>query len=324
MHLPIRRPHLAAVPPQLMCCHVGPALRAGWSGVVPVGGSSYGRSMPSLAVASVDQPVAVHYEDSGGRGRPVVLIHGWPLSGRSWARQVPALVAAGYRVIDYDRRGFGESDQPGQGYDYDTFSDDLAALLTALDLRDVTLVGFSMGGGEVARYVGRHGHERVRALAFLGAVPPYMQVGADNPDGAIDDAGIVGLQDGIRAGREEFFAGFTRAFFSSNGVLKVTERDVQDALALGRLGEDKAVLDCVDAFCRTDFRSDLAAIASAGLPTLVVHGDSDAIVPLEASGARTHAAVPGSTYVVIADGPHGIGVSHTDEVNAALLDFLAG
>jgi non-heme chloroperoxidase len=174
----------------------------------------------------------VHVEDSGGSGRPVVLIHGWPLSGESWSEQVGPLSAAGYRVVAYDRRGFGRSDKPSKGYDYDTLADDLDGVLSELDLTDVTLVGFSMGGGEVARYVARHGQDRLHSVVFAAAVPPYLMKGDDNPDGPLTEEAAAEMAQGLEQDRTTFFDGFTRDFFSANGVLKVSEEQRQEAIAL--------------------------------------------------------------------------------------------
>jgi non-heme chloroperoxidase len=263
--------------------------------------------------------ISLHYTDTGGDGRPVVLIHGWPLSGRSWADQEGALIEAGYRVVAYDRRGFGDSDKPESGYDYDTFAADLAGLLDGLDLTDVTLVGFSMGGGEVARYLGTHGSRRVRSAVLAGAVPPYLLKTDDNPDGGLADDDVQGMIDGARSDRAGFLDGFTTNFFSVDGELKVTEEQRQQALALQQPASDAALVGCIDAFGRTDFRGDLPKI---DVPTLVIHGDSDAIVPLEVSGQRSAESIPDATLVVVEGAPHGFNVSHRDEFNAALLDFL--
>ncbi len=261
----------------------------------------------------------LNYTDSGGDGRPVVLIHGWPLSGASWSEQVPALTEAGYRVLAYDRRGFGDSAKPGSGYDYDTFAADLAGFLEGLDLRDVALVGFSMGGGEIARYVGNHGQDRLAKVVFAAAVPPYLLKTDDNPEGGLTREDVDGMKEGAAGDRESFLDGFTTDFFSANGELKVTEAQRQEALTLAAQAEDKALVDCIEAFGATDFRADLEKVT---VPTLVIHGDGDATVPFEVSGKRTAEAVDGARLVVVADGPHGLNVSHAEEFNRALLDFL--
>ena len=276
--------------------------------------------MTLLAVGTDNNtPVELHYEDYG-TGRPVVLIHGWPLSGRSWENQVPALIEAGYRVITYDRRGFGTSSQPWGGYDYDTFAADLDALLRHLDLTDVTLVGFSMGGGEVVRYIGTYGTDRIAKAVLAAAVPPFLHKTDGNPDGALDDAAIAGFLGAVQADRIAFLDAFTTGFFSAGDTLKVSEAQRGYARDLAAVASPKGTLDCITAFSYTDFRDDVAKIT---VPTLVIHGDSDAIVPFEASGKRAHEAIAGSELVVIKDGPHGINASHAGEFNAALLEFLA-
>ena len=264
-------------------------------------------------------PVRLHVEDSGGTGRPVVLIHGWPLSAEAWQAQVGPLGEAGYRVIAYDRRGFGRSEKPADGFDYDTLAADLAGILEERDLRDVTLVGFSMGGGEVARHVANHGEERLRSVVFAAAVPPCLMKSEDNQDGPLTPEKAKEKEAAFKADREAYFEDFTRNFFSANDVLKVSEAQRQDAIAICRQADPAAALGCMQAFATTDFRADLAKVT---VPTLVLHGDSDAVVPFEGSGKRTHAAIAGSELVLLRDAPHGCNVSHADEFNAALLKFL--
>lgn len=260
----------------------------------------------------------IHVAESGGEGRPVVLIHGWPLSSKSWSEQVPALKDAGYRVVAYDRRGFGESD-PGDGYDYDKLSDDLHNVLEQLDLTDVTLVGFSMGGGEVARYGTRHGFEKIHSVVFASAVPPLLMQSDDNPDGPLTEDAAGEMEGGLKDDRDAFFDGFAEQFYSAGGELKVTEEQVQEAIALCKLSDQEAAVGCMEAFATTDFREDLPKIT---LPTLVIHGDSDGVVPFEGSGKRTHEAIEGSELVLIEGAPHGCNVSHAVEFNKALLAFL--
>jgi non-heme chloroperoxidase len=265
--------------------------------------------------------ITLNYEDTGGDGRPVVLIHGWPLSGASWSAQKEVLVDAGYRVIAYDRRGFGKSDKPEDGYDYDTFTADLAGLLESLDVRDAVLVGFSMGGGEVARYLGQHGDgDRVRAGVFAGAVPPYLLKTEDNPDGGLSDDDVEEMQDGARSDREGFLRDFLTNFYSANGELAVSQERVDASYELSTQASDEAVVACIAAFGRTDFRADVSAISQ---PCLVIHGSADAVVPFEVSGQRTAEMLENSTLVVVENGPHGFNVSHAEEFNRALLDFLA-
>lgn len=263
--------------------------------------------------------VRLHVEDSGGDGRPVVLIHGWPLSAESWKAQVGPLKEAGYRVVAYDRRGFGRSDKPDGGFDYDTLAADLAGVLEDLGLRDVTLVGFSMGGGEVARYVANHGEDRLRSVVFAAAVPPYLLKTADNPDGPLTEDKAKEMEDGLKADRAAFFDQFTRDFFSAKGRLKVSEPQRREAIDLAEQSDQQAALGCMEAFATTDFRDDLKQVS---VPTLVLHGDSDGTVPFEGSGQRTHAAIAGSELVVVPDAPHGFNVSHAEAFNKALIAFL--
>jgi len=264
-------------------------------------------------------PVELYYEDHGS-GSPVVLIHGWPLSGRSWENQVPVLVDRGHRVVTYDRRGFGRSSQPWGGYDYDTFAADLDALLSYLDLSDATLVGFSMGGGEVVRYISRYGTDRVSRAVLAAAVPPYLYKSDDNPEGGLDDATIQEFQEGVRADRLAFLDAFLTNFFAGgyrSDLISEPARLYNREIAA--FASPKGTLDCISAFSYTDFRDDLAKVT---VPTLVIHGDSDAIVPFEVSGKRSHEAIENSSLVLIEGGPHGLNATHAGQFNRALLDFL--
>lgn len=277
--------------------------------------------MPRINVGeSNGEPVELHYEDAG-EGRPVVLIHGWPLSGRAWEAQVPALVEAGYRVVTYDRRGFGQSSQPGGGYDYDTLAADLDVLLRSLDVTDATLVGFSMGGGEVARYLGAFGSERIRSAVFASAVPPYLYKSEDNPDGGLDDATIEQFESGVKGDRLAFLETFVE-YFTSAGERSdlVSEPAKRFMWNIASAASPKATLDCIGALGRTDFRDDLAKI---DVPVLVIHGDSDGVVPFEISGKRTAESVKDATLQVVEGGPHGINASHPEEFNRALIEFVA-
>ncbi|GAA2172372.1 alpha/beta hydrolase [Agrococcus versicolor] len=263
--------------------------------------------------------VQLHITDSGGEGRPVVLIHGWPLSAESWQPQRRALTAAGFRVVDYDRRGFGQSDKPEDGYDYDTFADDLESVLRSLDLVDVTLVGFSMGGGEVARYVARHGESRIRSVVFAASVTPFMHTTDDNPDGPLGDDLYGQLRGGLVEDRAAFFEEFVRGFYSVDGDVRVGDGDLKAAVDMCMQSSQTAAVAAMDAWATTDFRDDLAKVT---VLTLVIHGSGDATVPFEGSGARTHAAIAHSELVVVDDAPHGLTTSHADEFDAALLRFV--
>ena len=262
----------------------------------------------------------LHVDDTGGDGRAVVLIHGWPLSGESFNAQVPALSAAGYRVVTYDRRGFGRSTKPHTGDTYDTLAEDLNTLLEAMDLTDVTLVGFSMGGGEVARYTSTFGSKRLHSVVFASAVPPYLMQSDDNPDGPLTEDAAATMTAALTEDENAFYDGFTKDFFSVNGELKVTEAQRQEGLTLCKQADKTAALACMAAFATTDFRDDLTKVT---VPALILHGDGDVIVPFEGSGKRAHAALPGSELHVIAGAPHGCNLSHSDEWNATLIAFLA-
>jgi non-heme chloroperoxidase len=277
--------------------------------------------MPKLTVDTVNNsPVVLNYEDHGS-GKPIILIHGWPLSLRSWELQVPALIEAGYRVIAYDRRGFGQSSQPYEGYDYDTFATDLHKLIEHLDLQDVTLVGFSMGGGEVVRYISTYGVERVKKAVLAGAVPPYLYKSADNPEGALDDATIEEFLNGVKTDRIGFLDNFTTNFFTAGDRDDlVSESFRQYNLDIASFASPKGTLECIKAFAYTDFRDDVAKI---NIPTLIIHGDSDSIVPFEASGKLSHNLIEGSELAVIEGAPHGFNATHAEQFNKELIQFLA-
>jgi non-heme chloroperoxidase len=275
--------------------------------------------MPYISVGQENSgSIDLYYEDHGS-GKPVVLIHGWPLSGRSWEKQVPVLLDAGYRVITYDRRGFGDSSKPTLSYDYDTFAEDLHKLITKLDLRDFALVGFSMGGGEVARYLGKYGSERVKKAAFLAAIPPFLLKTPDNPSG-VDGSVFDGIKASIAADRLAFLTSFFNNFYNVDvyGGKQVSEQAVRFSWNIASGASPKGTLDSVSAWL-TDFRKDLAGI---DVPTLVIHGDADRIVPFEASGKRTHELVKGSRLLTVKNGPHGLNLTHAEQVNRELLDFL--
>jgi pimeloyl-ACP methyl ester carboxylesterase len=275
--------------------------------------------MPYINVGQENSgSIDLYYEDHGS-GKPVILIHGWPLSGRSWEKQVPVLLAAGYRVITYDRRGFGDSSKPVAGYNYDVFAEDLHKLMIKLDLRDVALIGFSMGGGEVARYLGTYGSGRARKAAFLASIPPFLLKTPDNPSGVDGDA-FEGIKAGIAADRLAFLSAFFANFYNVDvlGGKLVSDQVVQLSWNIAAGASPKGTLDCVSAWL-TDFRKDLARF---DVPTLIIHGDADRIVPIDASGKRTHELVKGSRLTIIEGGPHGLNWTHADQVNRELLDFL--
>ena len=265
------------------------------------------------------QPIELYFEDHGS-GQPVVLIHGFPLSGHSWERQEAALLGAGYRVITYDRRGFGASSKPSSGYDYDTFTDDLKHLLEHLDLQNVVLVGFSMGNGEVTRYLSKYGSSRVSKAVLMSAITPYLLQTDDNPEG-VPQSVFDGIMDNIRKDRPAFLSAFFENFYNVD-VLKgtrISDDAVRMSWNVAAGASATATLACVSTWL-TDFRADVAQIK---VPTLIMHGDADRILPIQATGARLPALIPGSEYVVIKNGPHAIGWTHAEEVNAALLNFLA-
>jgi pimeloyl-ACP methyl ester carboxylesterase len=288
-----------------------------------MGGAAAGAAVNQKDSSNADttpaDSVRLHIEDSGGSGRPVVLIHGWPLSAQAWEPQVSVLRAAGFRVVAYDRRGFGRSDKPESGYSYDTLADDLQRVMDQCGLQDVTLVGFSMGGGEVARYIARFGESRLHSVVFAAAVPPYLMKTADNPDGPLTAEKAQQKKQAFEQDRNSYFEKFTTDFFSANGKLQVTESQREAAIALCLQSAQHAALACMDSFGTTDFRNDLKKVT---VPTLVIHGDADAIVPIEGSGQRTHHAVPHSKLVTVRGAPHGLNLTHAQAFNDALLSFL--
>jgi non-heme chloroperoxidase len=288
-----------------------------------LGGAAAGAAASPEGLSSVDpkpeDAIRLHIEDTGGDGRPVVLIHGWPLSARAWEPQVLVLQAAGYRVVAYDRRGFGRSDKPESGYSYDALADDLQQVLVQCALQDVTLVGFSMGGGEVARYIARHGESRLHSVVLAAAVLPYMMNTTDNPEGPLTPGKAQQMRSALEQDRSSFFKQFTSDFFSANGVLQVTDSQRGDATAMCLQSAQPAALACMESFSTTDFREDLKKVT---VPTLVIHGDADAIVPIEGSGLRTHRAILHSKLVRVNGAPHGLNVSHAKVFNDALLTFL--
>ncbi len=267
-------------------------------------------------------PVELYYEDQG-QGQPVVLIHGYPLDGHSWERQTRELLAQGYRVITYDRRGFGQSSKVNTGYDYDTFAADLNTVLETLDLREVVLVGFSMGTGELARYVGRYGHDRVAKLAFLASLEPFLVQREDNPDGVPRDV-FDGIATAAKADRYAWFTQFYRDFYNLDENLgaRISQEVVIANWNLAVTSAPVAAYAVVPAWIE-DFRDDVESVRAAGKPTLILHGTKDNILPIDATARRFHQAVPDADYVEIDGAPHGLLWTHAEEVNAALTAFLS-
>jgi len=275
--------------------------------------------MPYITVGKENSGnIDLYYEDHGS-GKPVVLIHGYPLSCISWEKQLPVLLDAGRRVITYDRRGFGKSSQPTTGYNYDTFAEDLRKLVTHLKLRDFALAGFSMGGGEVARYLGKYGSKGVSKAVIISGVPPFLLKTSDNPEG-VDGSVFEGIEKAVVADRYAFFTEFFKNFYNTDLLLgkRVSEQVVQSSWNLAAGASPTASLACVPTW-HEDFREDLSKI---DVPTLVLHGDADRILPIAASGLRTASLIKGARLVVVKDGPHCITWTHADEVNSELVNFL--
>ena len=261
--------------------------------------------------------IELYYEDRG-TGTPVVLVHGWPLNGGSWERQSAALLAAGYRVITYDRRGFGRSSAPNEGYDYNTMARDTATLIDSLDLKDAALFGFSMGGGEVARYMGKYNAGRVTKCGFISSIAPALRKDGGNPEG-VDPSTFDGMKGMIEKDRYDLLQSFGKMFYNQS-LLKhaVSDAKLQADFLVASQSSYQAMLFCVDAWLE-DFREDVKQIT---VPTLVIHGNDDQIIPLANSGARIQGLVPSAKVHVVQDGPHGLIWTHAHEVNVALLDFL--
>ena len=262
--------------------------------------------------------IDLYYEDRGS-GPPVLLVHGWPLSGGSWERQSQMLLASGFRVITYDRRGFGRSSAPSVGYDYDTLASDTAKLVDKLGLADLTLVGFSMGGGEVARYMNKFGGKGVTKCAFISAITPALRKDGNNPDG-VDPAVFEGIKANIEKDRYAFLTNFLHDFFNKKllGGTHISDEAIQANWNVAASSSYGAMLKCVDAWLE-DFRPDLATIK---VPTLVVHGGQDKIVPAPASGQRMKQFIPHAQVHVIDDAPHGLNFTHATKLNQLLLELV--
>lgn len=267
-------------------------------------------------------PIELYYEDQGA-GQPVVLIHGYPLDGHSWERQTRELLAQGYRVITYDRRGFGQSSKVSTGYDYDTFAADLHTVLETLDLRDVVLVGFSMGTGELARYVAKYGHQRVAKLAFLASLEPFLVQRDDNPEGVPQEV-FDGIAAAAKGDRFAWFTDFYKNFYNLDENLgtRISQEAVTGSWNVAISSAPVAAYAVVPTWIE-DFRGDVEAVRAAAKPTLILHGTKDNILPIDATARRFHQAVPDAEYVEVEGAPHGLLWTHADEVNAALKDFLS-
>ncbi|GAA3486411.1 MULTISPECIES: alpha/beta fold hydrolase [Streptomyces] len=277
--------------------------------------------MPYITVGQENtNPVELYFEDQGG-GQPVVLIHGFPLDGHSWERQSAALLDAGYRVITYDRRGFGQSSQPTTGYDYDTFAADLNTVLETLDLKDAVLVGFSMGTGEVARYVSTYGSGRVAKVAFLASLEPCLLKSDDNPDGVAPKAFFDDVVAAVKADRYAYYTAFFHDFYNLDENLgtRISEEAVRHSWNTAARGGSFAA-SAAPATWYTDFRADIPAV---DVPALILHGTADRILPAEGTARPFHKALPSADYVEIEGAPHGLLWTHAEEVNTALLAFLA-
>ena len=276
--------------------------------------------MPYIKKSSKEQDknINLYYEDYG-KGKPVILIHGWPLSSAMWEQQKWAIVEAGFRCIAYDRRGFGKSDFPWDGYDYDTMAKDLNDLITELNLNDVSLVGFSMGGGEIGRYVGKYGTDKLSKLVFLSSIAPFMMKTEDNPEGVPEEV-FEGFKDELENDRLDFLKGFGKDFVNyEDNKDKISEALLHYTWNIAAHASPKGTIDCVNAFGKTDLRQDLKKI---DIPTLFMHGDADEVVPIEPTAKQGHKMVPESRLHIIEGAPHGCFLTHKDEVNKTLLEFL--
>ena len=273
-----------------------------------------------MAYVLTNDGTEIFYRDQG-RGRPVVLIHGWPLTGDSWDATANLLIENGLRVIDYDRRGFGRSGQPGYGYDYDTLAADLATLIDKLDLTDVTLVGFSMGGGEVVRYLARYGATRVGRAVLISAVTPYLLKTDENPDG-VDSKVFDDVEKGIRKDRFDFFKTFAEQFYGRSALKHTVSQGVLDWFQyMQSSGSTRSILQTAKSWSTTDFRSDVAGIT---VPLLVIHGTGDKTVPYEASGKRIKGLLPHASVVEFDGEPHGLFMTAPDRLHHELLLFIGG
>ncbi|MFT3705960.1 MAG: alpha/beta hydrolase [Agriterribacter sp.] len=266
------------------------------------------------------EEISIAYSDYG-KGQPVILIHGWPSSREMWEYQINEIVTAGYRLIKYDRRGFGKSSKPWTGYDYETLAEDLHELIMRLDLNNVILVGFSMGGGEVVKYIAKYGEERVARIALISSIIPYLQKSPSNPEGA-DQEIFDEMIKGVRNDRMGFLDEFGKKFFGVGFLNQpVSTPFLHHFLELASKATQQSTVECIKSFSRTDFRDDVKKIT---VPTLLIHGDNDKIVPIEISSERTAQMISHAELVIYEGGPHGLFYTHKEQFNADLLNFFAG
>src|SRR4051812_32630744 len=275
--------------------------------------------MSTITVGRENSATIELYVEDVGSGSPVVLLHGWPLDGRSWEPQIHPLLEAGHRVINYDRRGFGRSSRPAGGYDFDTLAADLDKVLTELDVHDATLIGFSLGTAELARYIGMHGTDRLNGCVFIESLAPSFTKSAENP-GGVDEAAVAGVQQAIRDGRFAWLTGLLGDFLNLDDYLgtRVSEDTVRNAWNAGAGASPLATWACVPGWL-DDFTEDITRI---DVPTLIIHGTADRILSIDGQGRRLHAALPEARYVEIDGGPHVLCVTHAAEVNRELLAFV--
>jgi pimeloyl-ACP methyl ester carboxylesterase len=273
-----------------------------------------------MPVLTLKDETRIYYKD-WGVGPTVVFSHGWPLNADMWENQMMFLASEGFRVVAPDRRGFGRSDQPWEGYDHDTFSEDLSQLIEALDLKDITLAGYAMGGGEIARYVGRHGTSRVARMVLIGATTPKLAWSNDYPQG-VPEAVFDGVRAGLKADRAEFLRGFSRLFFGADrDGAEVSEGSMMQLHQIAMQSSLKAAHDSITACAVSDYREDLNGI---DIPVLIIHGEDDAFVPLESTARQAAALIPTATLKIYEGAPHGLLFTHKERLNADLLAFLRG
>ena len=274
--------------------------------------------MPFITNEQAKETVDIHYQDYG-TGQPVILIHGWPLSHRAWEHQVPAIVDAGFRCITYDRRGFGVSSAPWESYDYSALASDLNEIITQLDLNDCVIVGFSMGGGEVVRYLTDYGADRIAKAALISSIIPLVKQKDDNPDGVPEDA-LTEIMQALKNDRVGFLEGFGKNFYGyDQNKDKMSEAQLHYDWSIAAYASPRATIKAAEAWAETDFRPELKNVT---VPTLIVHGDADNVVPIDTAGKQAAEGIADNRYEVISGGPHGLNVTHKEELNKLLLSFL--